>query len=109
MDILRFGWSTLPFPSGGAHARDILAEPVLINLENSALTYVAGKNSPTADVTLTLTRPTVNAVMLDGTAFEDAVKSGAIQAQGDPSNVTDLMSMLDNFGPSFEVVEPKRQ
>lgn len=81
----------------------------VLNLENCALTYVAGKNSPTADVTLTLTRPTLDALMLDGATVGDSVKSGAIQAQGDLSRVTDLMSMLDNFRPSFEVVEPKRQ
>ena len=81
----------------------------VLNLEDSALTYVAGKNSPTADVTLTLIRPTLDAVMFDGATFEDAVKSGAIQAQGDLSRVTDLMSMLDNFRSSFEVVEPKQQ
>jgi alkyl sulfatase BDS1-like metallo-beta-lactamase superfamily hydrolase len=86
-----------------------LGSRYVLNLENSALTYVVGENSPTADVALTMSRATLDGIILNRTTFENAIQSGAIQTQGDPRKLTDLMSLLDNFSPSFEVVEPKRQ
>jgi alkyl sulfatase BDS1-like metallo-beta-lactamase superfamily hydrolase len=80
---------------------------IALNLDNSALTYVAGKQAPNADATVTLPRATLDAVALQRTTFADAVKAGLVKIDGDPRKLDELMSMLDTFKVMFEVVEPK--
>ena len=79
----------------------------VLNLENSALTYVKGKQASNADATITLARDVLDAVILQRATFADAVKAGQIKVDGDPSKPEDLLSMLDTFQTMFEVVEPK--
>ncbi|MBV8919018.1 alkyl/aryl-sulfatase [Bradyrhizobium sp.] len=80
---------------------------IALNLDNSALTHVAGKEAPNADATVTLARGTLDAVILQRTTFADAVKAGLVKIDGDPRKVDELMAMLDTFKVMFEVVEPK--
>jgi alkyl sulfatase BDS1-like metallo-beta-lactamase superfamily hydrolase len=80
---------------------------IALNLDNSALTYVAGKQAPNPDATVTLARGTLDAVTLQRTTFADAVKVGLVRIDGDPRKLDELMSMLDTFKVMFEVVEPK--
>jgi alkyl sulfatase BDS1-like metallo-beta-lactamase superfamily hydrolase len=80
---------------------------IALNLENSALTYVAGKQAPNADATVTLARATLDAVTLQRTTFADPEKAGLVKIHGDPRKLDALMSMLDTFKVMFEVVEPK--
>ncbi len=80
---------------------------IAMNLDNSALTYVAGKQAPDADATVTLARGTLDAVTQQRTTFADAVKAGLVKIDGDPRKLDELMSMLDTFKVMFEVVEPK--
>jgi len=79
----------------------------VMTLENSALTYVTGKQAPNADATVTLARGTLNAVTLQQTTFPDAVKAGLVKIDGDGRKLDDLLAMLDTFKVMFEVVEPK--
>jgi alkyl sulfatase BDS1-like metallo-beta-lactamase superfamily hydrolase len=80
---------------------------IALNLDNSALTYVAGKQAPNADATVTLARGTLDAVTQQRTTIADAVKAGLVKIDGDPRKLDELMSMLDTFKVMFEVVEPK--
>jgi alkyl sulfatase BDS1-like metallo-beta-lactamase superfamily hydrolase len=82
-------------------------QQLVLNLENSALTYVTGKQTPNADATVTLARDTLDAVTLQRTNFPDAVRAGLIRVDGEPRKLDDLLSMLDTFKVMFEVVEPK--
>jgi alkyl sulfatase BDS1-like metallo-beta-lactamase superfamily hydrolase len=77
-----------------------------INLENSALTYVAGKEDLKADATLVLTRATLDSITLGDKTFAQAIESGDIRVTGDKSKIVDLLGMLDKFNPSFPMVEP---
>jgi len=79
----------------------------VLNLENSALTYLAGKQAPNADATVTLARDTLDAVTLQRMTFADAAKAGLIKVDGDSRKLDDLLSMLDTFTVMFAVVEPK--
>jgi alkyl sulfatase BDS1-like metallo-beta-lactamase superfamily hydrolase len=79
----------------------------VLNLENSALTYSAGRQAAKADATLTLTRATLDAVTLQKTSFAEAVGGGLIKVEGDPRKLVELLGMLDTFNTSFEIVEPK--
>jgi len=80
---------------------------IALNLDNSALTYVVGKQAPNADATVTLARGTLDAVTQQRTTFADAVKASLVKIDGDPRKLDELMSMLDTFKVMFEVVEPK--
>lgn len=79
----------------------------VLNLENSALTYQTDKQSPKADATVTLTRETMDLITLKQLSFPDALKGGQVKVEGNPAKLIELLRMLDNFNPMFEVVEPK--
>jgi alkyl sulfatase BDS1-like metallo-beta-lactamase superfamily hydrolase len=81
----------------------------VLNLENSALTYVAGKNREDADASLTLSRTTLNAIFARQTTFMQEIQSGKVKIAGNPMKLMELFGLLDTFQPTFEIVEPKRQ
>jgi len=80
----------------------------VMNLENSALTHVAGKLSDNADVSVTLTRATFDAISLKQRSFLGAVATGDLWLTGNPLKLRELFSLFDEFAPDFEVVEPKK-
>jgi len=83
-------------------------ESFVLNLENSALTYVAGTQSSTADAGFTLSRGTLDEVIAKQTTFPDAVAAGKVKFTGNPMKLGDLMALMDEFPRMFEIVEPKR-
>jgi alkyl sulfatase BDS1-like metallo-beta-lactamase superfamily hydrolase len=42
------------------------------------------------------------------TTFPEAVDAGNIKVSGDPMQLAELMSLMDEFPRMFEIVEPKR-
>ena len=83
-------------------------ESFVLNLENSALTYVAGAQAPKADASFTLSRGTLDEVIAKQTTFPDAVAAGKVKFTGNPMKLGDLMALMDEFPRMFEIVEPKR-
>jgi alkyl sulfatase BDS1-like metallo-beta-lactamase superfamily hydrolase len=77
-----------------------------LNLDNSALTYTAGRNAATADATLTLDRPTLDAILAQQLSLKQAMEDGKIKVAGDPRVVGALFGMLDTFRPDFELIAP---
>lgn len=80
----------------------------VLNLENCALTHRSGQRAAHADATLTLTRQTLNAIMLTQTTFPEAVGAKKITIEGNPAKLLELLSLFDTFSPSFAIVEPKK-
>jgi linear primary-alkylsulfatase len=80
----------------------------VLNLEHSALTHRSGRRAAHADATLTLTRKTLNAIMLLQTTFPEAVADGRIAIEGEAAILRELLSLFDTFSPMFEIVEPKQ-
>ena len=80
----------------------------LLNLENSALTYLPGRQAANADATLTLAKATLDEITLRRTTFPEAIGQGSIQVEGNPARLQELFSLLDTFAPMFEIVEPKK-
>ncbi len=78
----------------------------LLNLENSALTYMAERNDPAADVTLTLDRRTLDAILAQQLAPQQAMAQGRIKVAGKPQAFGAMLGMLDDFRPDFELVLP---
>jgi alkyl sulfatase BDS1-like metallo-beta-lactamase superfamily hydrolase len=81
-------------------------EKYALNLANSALTYRTDWQAPDADVTLTLARPTLDAITLGQTTFEKEMAAGNIKLEGDGMKLVELMGMLDTFDPMFPIVTP---
>jgi len=86
-----------------------LARTYVLNLENCALTYLAGRRSDRADATVTLDRATLDRVLQGELPIPEAVQSGRLRIDGDPSRLTELFGLFDTFNLMFDVVEPKRQ
>ena len=82
-------------------------QQMLLTLENSALTHVAGKRAANADATVTLRRDVLNAIALQQTTLADAVKAGRVTIEGNAARLDELFAMLDTFSRNFSVIEPK--
>jgi alkyl sulfatase BDS1-like metallo-beta-lactamase superfamily hydrolase len=83
-------------------------ETFVLNLENCALTYIAGAQAADADASFTLARGTLDAVIAKETSFPEAVASGKIKFTGNAMRLAELMGLMDEFPRMFEIVEPKR-
>jgi alkyl sulfatase BDS1-like metallo-beta-lactamase superfamily hydrolase len=80
----------------------------VMNLENSALTHTSGRLADNADLSLTLSRATFEALTLKQRTFRDAVASHEIAFSGNPQKLEELVAMLDDFTPDFAIVEPNK-
>ncbi|MFV0279304.1 MAG: alkyl/aryl-sulfatase [Rhodoblastus sp.] len=83
-----------------------IGEKYVLNLENSALTYIVGRNVETADASLTLERATLTRVMQQKTTFPEAVGAGLVKIEGDPAKLLELFGLFDTFDMHFGIVEP---
>ncbi len=83
-------------------------ETFILNLENSALTYVAGAQAADADAGFTLARSVLDEVIAKLTSFPEAVGAGKIKVAGNALRLGELMMLMDEFPRMFEIVEPKR-
>ena len=79
----------------------------VLNLENSALTYVAGRLADQADVTLTLTRSALLKLLAD--AEPGSKNLDGIKVEGDATKLLELAGLFDSFPGGFPIVEPKPQ
>jgi len=78
----------------------------MLNLENSALTYVSDYNAKDADVTVTLKRSTLDAILSEQLSPLKAVMSGDLKIEGSKLAFYDVFGALDKFSPNFEIVGP---
>ncbi|MGE5159152.1 MAG: alkyl/aryl-sulfatase [Gemmatimonas sp.] len=83
-------------------------EEFVLTLENCALTYSKGLQSPAADARFVLARATLDEVVAKQTSFPEAVAVGKIEVSGNPMRLAELMGLMDEFPRMFEIVEPKR-
>jgi len=81
----------------------------IVNLEKSAPhAPVHGKLAAKADAGITLTRETLDSILLKRKTIPDAITAGEIKVEGDPDKLGELMGMLDEFALGFPIVEPKQ-
>jgi alkyl sulfatase BDS1-like metallo-beta-lactamase superfamily hydrolase len=83
-------------------------ETFVLNLENSALTYTEDVKVANADASFTLARSTLDEVIAKVTSFSEAIAAGKVKVSGNATQLTELMSLMDEFPRMFEIVEPKR-
>jgi alkyl sulfatase BDS1-like metallo-beta-lactamase superfamily hydrolase len=83
-------------------------QSVASNLGHGALTAILDRTEPGANVAVTLTRPTLEAIILGQRTLANALQSGAVTVSGDVTQLTRLFSYFDSFDSNFPVVEPRR-
>ncbi|WP_394558575.1 alkyl/aryl-sulfatase [Aquipseudomonas alcaligenes] len=83
-----------------------LKQQYVLEMVNGVLNHTEGMQSKDADATITLTRDTLNKLMLKETTLKDAESSGAIKVQGTEGKLEELMSYMDNFDFWFNIVTP---
>src|SRR5262249_4317999 len=76
-------------------------ETFILNLENAALTYIAGAQASHADAGFTLTRSVLDEVIAKVTTFPDAVGAGKVRVTGNPLKLGELMMLMDEFPRMF--------
>ena len=81
-------------------------EQFVLNLENSALTYVPGTQASNAHAGVKLARATLDAITMKQMTFAEGIGAGKIAISGDASQFLVLFSLLDEFPRMFEVVAP---
>lgn len=83
-----------------------LKKKYALEMENGVLNHTEGRVLNNADTSLTLTRDTINKIMLKETTLKDAIASGAVKVQGNEGKLGELVSYLDNFDFWFPIVTP---
>ncbi|TKF05147.1 MBL fold metallo-hydrolase [Vibrio kanaloae] len=82
-----------------------LDEKYSLYVENSVLNHTK-KLAEKPDVSLELTKATLDDVQLGNITLEKAIADGSIKLDGDPQVLKDFVGMLDNFNFWFNIVTP---
>jgi alkyl sulfatase BDS1-like metallo-beta-lactamase superfamily hydrolase len=78
----------------------------LLELENGVLNHTEGMKATDADATVTLSRETLDNIVLQQTTLADAISSGKVKIDGSQDKLKDVVSYLDNFEFWFNIVTP---
>ncbi|TPE62858.1 MBL fold metallo-hydrolase [Sandaracinobacter neustonicus] len=78
-------------------------ETYLVEMSNATLTNIEGFTNPKADLTITLNRTDLNAVMMGVKGFEQLEAEGKAKFEGNREPFNQLRSILTLFNPDFEV------
>ncbi|SDV08324.1 Alkyl sulfatase BDS1, metallo-beta-lactamase superfamily [Pseudomonas vancouverensis] len=83
-----------------------LKQKYTLEMVNGVLNHTEGAQAKDADATITLTRDTLNNIMLKQTTLKDAVTAGNVKINGNEGKLDELMSYMDNFDLWFNIVTP---
>ena len=83
-----------------------LKEPFALTLRNGVLTYREHLRHAKPDVTVTMSKATLDRISLSQVTLPVAVEAGDIKVEGDGQKLADLIGMLTTFDPAFNVVTP---
>jgi alkyl sulfatase BDS1-like metallo-beta-lactamase superfamily hydrolase len=75
-------------------------------MENGVLNHSSVRLLKDADATLTLTRKTLDQVVLGESTFEKKVRSGDIKVKGSKAKLKEFFGLLDDFDFWFNIVTP---
>lgn len=77
-----------------------------VELENGALNHTADSQAKNADATITLSRDTLNRIILKQETLQDAKKNGDVKINGNADKLDELLSYMDTFNFWFNIVTP---
>ena len=79
-------------------------ERYAVELSNGALTNIKGFTAPQADLTITIDRADVEAVMMGMATFDQQIDAGKAKLEGDRTAFDQLKGMLSQFSMGWEVL-----
>ncbi len=82
------------------------SERYLVTVQNGVLISTRDKQSSNADATVTTTGRGFGDIVRGVTTLDDAIAGGMVEFTGDSSVFEKLLSLLDSFSPSFNIVTP---
>lgn len=81
-------------------------EKYALEMVNGVLNHTPGRQAKDADATLTLSRETLNRIVLKQTTLKDALAAGDVKISGNEAKLEEMLSYLDNFDFWFNIVTP---
>jgi alkyl sulfatase BDS1-like metallo-beta-lactamase superfamily hydrolase len=78
----------------------------MIEMTNGVLNHTPDTQADKADATITLSRGTLNQIILKETTLKKAVDSGKVKITGSRAKLDEMLSYLDNFKFWFNIVTP---
>jgi alkyl sulfatase BDS1-like metallo-beta-lactamase superfamily hydrolase len=78
----------------------------LLVVQYGTLQYHKGRQAKDADVSLTMSRGTLNEIIAGKLKIEQGVTGGKIKFKGDSKKFEEFVSLLDTFDPWYQVVMP---
>lgn len=82
-----------------------IGEKHTLSLENAVLNHTT-RYATSPDVTVTLSKQTLDDIQLGQGTLEQKIASGEIKVQGDQQKFSDFVSLLDKFNFWFNIVTP---
>jgi alkyl sulfatase BDS1-like metallo-beta-lactamase superfamily hydrolase len=83
-----------------------IGEQYVLVVENGVLHYALGKQSPTADATLHLTRAALDQVVLGEATLAGKLASGEVRIDGDANKLAEFLGLMDTFEFWFNIATP---
>jgi alkyl sulfatase BDS1-like metallo-beta-lactamase superfamily hydrolase len=80
----------------------------LVRVENAALSYVQGKHDANADVTVRMTRDTMNRLLAGDLSLGEAIRDGLIETRGDRRALLRFFCLMDTQDQHFPIVTPRK-
>ncbi|RAU52266.1 MBL fold metallo-hydrolase [Pseudocitrobacter sp. RIT415] len=77
-----------------------------LELENGVLNHTANVQADNADATMTLTRTTLNKIILQEETLKQAQTKGEVNITGDSAKLDQMLSYMDKFEFWFNIVTP---
>ncbi len=77
-----------------------------LELENGVLNHTANAQDKNADATITLSRDTLNKIILKQETIKQARDNGDMKIDGDAAKLDELLSYMDKFEFWFNIVTP---
>jgi alkyl sulfatase BDS1-like metallo-beta-lactamase superfamily hydrolase len=78
----------------------------LVEMVHGVLNHTADTQASNADATITMTRDTLNQIVLGQTTSDKAISDGDVKIAGSQTKLNELLSYLDSFDFWFNIVTP---
>ena len=77
-----------------------------LEMVNGVLNHRADSEAAKADANITLTRATLNEIVLGDTTLANAISNGDVKIKGSQAKLEEMLSYLDTFEFWFNIVTP---
>lgn len=81
-------------------------EKYVVEMVNGVLNHTPARHAKNADATVTLSRQTLNQIVLKQTTLKDAIGAGSVKITGSEGKLGEMLSYLDTFEFWFPIVTP---